>query len=96
MREVVAVLVVECAHVVVAGLRVRLGNDQLDHRRYDVAAHAPVAAREPELEPALHEQLLFDHAVEHVLALGGADRLAAIRGERGHRAVAPRAGPVPF
>ena len=87
-REVVAVLLEERAHFLVAGITaVGLRHHEVDHGRDDVAAHAAVVAREAELEPALHEQLFVDQPVEHVAALVGADRLAAVRRERRGRAV---------
>ena len=88
VREVVAVLLVERAHFAVARLdAVRLGHHELDHGRDDVAAHAAVAAREAELEAALDEQLLVEHPIEHVSALFGPDRVAAVGGERRDGAV---------
>ena len=80
LREEAGLLPIEAAQLVVLGLFVlRLDHDRLDHGLRDVRADAAIALDQAELDAALHEQLLLDHAVEHAppqLGRGGLARIA--------------------
>ena len=66
--EELGVLGIKDRDLVVARLLARRGQDRADHRRGELGAHAPVAARQAEGQAVLHQQLLLDQAVEHAAA----------------------------
>ena len=66
--------------------RVRRRAEEADRRPRQLGTHQAIAAREAELEGALHEQLLVDQPVEDAAAVVLAGRIASVGGERGERA----------
>jgi hypothetical protein len=82
--EEVRVLFVEGEQLALARLDL-LGvvDDRLDHRRGEVGPNAPVDIDQPELDRALDQQLLVDHAIEHVAPQLRVDGLAPVALEAG-------------